>query len=213
MICVSLGITDFHDAIKLAKELQMLELRADLLNWSGDEYSRIIDIVPYSVFTLRPTEKSDDERLELYRFAIENKVNFIDVELEACDNFIGEIKKIIKNRDTELILSYHNYHITPDTKELNKILKQCYLFGADVAKIACMSKSYADAARLLSLYQEGGRKVVIGMGESGKIVRVASLLLGAEFTFAASGTETVTAPGQLTWSEMKDIYKILGTNL
>ncbi len=50
------------------------------------------------------------------------------------------------------------------------------------------------------------------MGEKGMITRVASVPLGAEFTFAAASEADVTAPGQLTADELQDIYKILKIN-
>lgn len=213
MICVSLGITDFCNAEKIAQKVQMLELRADLLDFSGDEYAGIIDVVSKSLFTFRPGGKTDEERLAMYRFAVENNVSYLDVEMDANDYFMAEIKEMIRDNDTELILSYHNYESTPGPDELSNIYQHCMLQGADICKIACMVNDYSDAARLLSLYQMQGRKVIIGMGEKGKIVRVASLLLGAEFTFAAPENGQATAPGQLSWREMEDIYKIIDVKL
>jgi 3-dehydroquinate dehydratase-1 len=90
---------------------------------------------------------------------------------------------------------------------LESLLSDCYLAGADVAKIACRVYSPADAARLLSLYNISGRKVVLGMGKAGRITRVAATLLGAEFTYASSGGGEDTAEGQLSIDEMKDIIK------
>ena len=211
MICVSLGIIDFDDAIKLASKVQMMEFRADLLNWSQGEYNKIFGLVPNNLFTFRPGKRSDDERLELYRFAIEESVDYIDVEMEATPEFISEIRKMIRISNTELILSYHNFDKTPDFTELADIIENCYNNGADLAKIACMVNEYSEAADLLSLYKLPGRKVVIGMGQKGKIVRLASIFLGAEFTYAAPEKGLVTAPGQMTWSEMEDIKKILNS--
>ena len=211
MICVSLGIASCDDAIKLSSKVQMFEYRADLLKWTEEEYIKIIGLVPNSLFTCRPGVKTDHERLELYRFAIENGVDYIDVEMEAQADFLSSIQSMIKNTDTDLILSYHNFDLTPDSDELGYIHQTAFMQGADLVKIACMVNDQADAARLLSLYQLPGRKVVIGMGESGKIVRLASVFLGAEFTFASIDKGLSTAPGQMTWQEMEKINEILNS--
>ena len=55
-------------------------------------------------------------------------------------------------------------------------------------------------------------KLVLGMGDKGMITRVASVPLGAEFTFASSSAGESTAPGQLTVKELTEIYSILKIN-
>ena len=210
MICVSLGIIDFPEALKLAEKSAMVEFRGDLLDWTREEYAMILGLPKKSLFTFRPSEtKSDDERLDIYRFAIENRVDFVDVEMEASPEFMNTIRQYLKNSKTELIISYHDFDGTPSVAELKVIMDQCATLGADVIKIATMVNEYSDAAGLLSLYREPGRKVILGMGEKGKIVRVASVLLGAEFTFAAPERGVVTAPGQMSIWEMEQIFNII----
>lgn len=209
MICVSLGNTKFENALELSSKVRMMEFRADLLNWSPDEYVRIIGEIPVSLYTFRPGVISDKERIEYYRFAIDHKVNYVDVEIESSPEFLAEIQQMIKNTRSELVVSYHNYDTTPDVEELKGILDDCYKKGASVAKLACMVNDHADAANLLSLYAFQGRKVVVGMGEKGRIVRLSSCLLGAEFTFAAPDKGLVTAPGQMTWQEMEIILNLI----
>jgi 3-dehydroquinate dehydratase-1 len=80
--------------------------------------------------------------------------------------------------------------------------------GADIVKIATTVQNKADAARILSLYEHYQSLVALGMGDEGKITRIASPLLGAPFTFAAPNTSK-TASGQMTDVEMSTIYKII----
>jgi 3-dehydroquinate dehydratase I len=209
MICVSLGNTDFEDALELSSKVGMMEFRADLLDWSPEEYVKIIGMIPVSLYTFRPGLISDKERIEHYRFAIDHEVNYVDVEIEASPEFLSEIQQMIKNTRSELVLSYHNYVFTPDVNELEGILINCYRKGASVAKLACMVNTHADASNLLSLYAFQGRKVVVGMGEKGRIVRLSSCLLGAEFTFAAPDKGLATASGQMTWQEMEKILNLI----
>ncbi len=210
MICISLGKIDFHQALKIAESAEMIEIRGDLLDWPVEDYARILQVSKKSVFTFRPAENlTDNERFEMYRFATEKKAHYIDVEIETSSKFLEDIKEIISNTRTELILSYHNFEYTPSFTDLKLIMDQCKSKGADVIKIATMVNNYVNAADLLSLYREDGRKVIIGMGEKGKIVRVASVFMGAEFTFASPDKDQYTAPGQLSVKEMEYIYNIL----
>jgi 3-dehydroquinate dehydratase I len=211
MICLSIGKMDFGEALELTSTVQMIEFRADLLNWKVRDYAQIIPLIPNSIFTFRPGKISDIDRLESYKRAIASGVKFIDVELEASPEFIGSILEMVKGSATELILSYHNFDATPSMDELRSIISTSFSLGADLVKLACMVNNHADAARLLSLYQETGRKVVVGMGEKGKIVRLASVFLGAEFTFASQNKESATAPGQMTVQEFQTIINILNS--
>ena len=93
--------------------------------------------------------------------------------------------------------------------ELERMMTKCFELGADIAKIACMVQSEEDNANLLALYSGNGRKVIIGMGNLGKITRLAALKLGAEFTFVSSDEEHSTAPGQMTYNEFTALNKIL----
>ena len=207
MICVSVGTGSPAQAKKILLTSGFIELRADLLNWKPEDYRNVILSGGKTIFTCRPGKLKDEERLGLFALAADAGAKFIDIEIESQESFQYGIKKIIEKVDTELIVSYHNYVLTPSTEALESVLNDCFLAGADVTKIACRVFSQADGARLLSLYNISGRKVVIGMGKTGKITRVAASLLGAEFTFAASGNGDETAEGQFTYDEMKELIK------
>jgi len=210
MICISLGNLDFHEALKIAEKAAMIEVRGDLLSWTREEYAMVLSSSQKSVFTYRLSEIiQETEVLGMYKFAVDNGADYIDTEMDASPEFLKTIKQYIKNSKTELILSYHNFDITPSVAEMKVITDQCVNMGADVVKIATMVNEYQDAAGLLSLYREPGRKVIVGMGEKGKIVRIASVFLGSEFTFAAPHKGGLTAPGQLSVDEMEQIITLI----
>ena len=54
-----------------------------------------------------------------------------------------------------------------------------------------------------------GKKVILGMGSRGRITRLLGPYLGAEFTFASTGRNEETAPGQLSVQELIEIYKVI----
>ena len=58
-----------------------------------------------------------------------------------------------------------------------------------------------------SLYAKYKNLLALGMGENGRITRVASLLMGAPFSYVSSGTAKETAPGQITREQMKNVLE------
>ena len=94
-------------------------------------------------------------------------------------------------------------------RELEQILTWCFESKADIAKIACKAHSPEDAARLLALYSFGRPLISIGMGDAGKITRIAAPLLGAPFTYASAEDAKKTAPGQIEAEKIDTIIKMI----
>jgi len=209
MICVSLGNINFEQALNIAKDSEMVEIRADLLNFSDSEYRELISSSAKTVFTCRKSDVFSFDRRSLFALALKMNVDYIDLEIESVEELMEWLKAETNEKDTELIISYHNYENTPSSEELMRIFKQCFKLGADVAKIACMANSDEDVVNLIKMYRKQGRKIVLGMGKKGMLTRVAAPVLGAEFTFASANKESATAPGQLSVKEMKDLFEIM----
>jgi 3-dehydroquinate dehydratase type I len=81
--------------------------------------------------------------------------------------------------------------------------------GADIAKIACHVHSFTDCARILSLYQKKREIIAFGLGKMGTFTRIASLFLGAPFTYAALAPGKETADGQLDRQRLQTILDAL----
>jgi len=111
---------------------------------------------------------------------------------------------LARSKKCKVIISWHCFGETPDEIDIYGIVDSLYAAGADVAKIACMSNSRADSARMLSLYSKYKSLVAVGMGDVGAITRIAALSLGAPFTFASIGGNE-TAPGQFDYHSMEAI--------
>lgn len=193
----------------MAAEVDMIEIRADLMPFSDEQLIELLNLSEKSIFTCRPNVCSEARRMELFSLAVKNGASFIDLEIESDPELIKEIHKLLADTPTELILSYHNFEKTPPLNELKEIMTSCYSAGAALAKMATMILDEQDLQTIFSLYAEPGRKVLIGMGEKGIITRVAATFFGAEFSFASPENDDKTAPGQLSLNEMKDIFKIL----
>ncbi len=201
MICISIGNTALIEQVNRLKP-DLVEIRYDMMGKTPDEVLPELDPRIRHIATCRPLNVPGEERFAILSRAIELGASYVDVEIESDQAFVKEIGKIASDKESSLIVSYHNFEETPSLEFLNEILDSCYRLGADVAKIACVASTAEDNARLLSLYTRNGRKVILGMGEKGKITRIAALELGAEFTFAALDAQSVTALGQLSYEEI-----------
>ena len=104
-----------------------------------------------------------------------------------------------------VIVSYHNYKETPEIELLDELVIGAIEKGADLVKIATQVSQLSDNTRLMALYNQPFPILVIGMGNIGKITRVAALRLGAPFTFVSGEIGNETAPGQIQETIMKEI--------
>ncbi len=209
MICVSLSEPDFNKCLDLVQRFELSEIRIDLCRFNAVQIEKLFSSGAKLVATCRPNHISDDERKRLLKVAIQAGARYVDVEIESDYGFKQEIISTALKNHTDVIISYHNFDHTPSSEQLKIIINQCFDMGADVAKIACMVNKPEDNAALLSVYQTGKRIVSIGMGELGKIARIAAVFLGAEFTFASATDEYATAPGQISYTKLKTLIELL----
>jgi 3-dehydroquinate dehydratase-1 len=133
----------------------------------------------------------------------------VDIEVESDAQFRNAILEKARSLGCQVIVSYHNFKKTPKKSNLEHIISQCFESGADVAKIACMVHSEKDNALLLGLLNEERPLVVVGLGEKGKICRIAAPFLGSPFTYASLSKGKETAEGQLDWETLQQIIQAL----
>jgi 3-dehydroquinate dehydratase I len=209
MICVSLSDTDFSKCLELANKFDLSEIRLDLTKFDIQQVEQIFSGKTKLIATCRPGDISEEDRKNLLITAINSGAAYVDVEFETDYGFKREIVSAALSKKCDVIVSYHNYEYTPSREQLKIIANQSFDMGADVAKIACMVIKPEDNASLLSVYESGKRIVSVGMGELGKISRIAAPFLGAEFTFASATDEFATAPGQISYTKLKTIVEML----
>jgi len=208
MICVSVSRWQ-----QLAQVLNsgagFLELRLDLLQKDPESIFRVLPEAVKTLVTCRPGVFCEDERIQLLKSCMELGATYVDVELESTDSYLNSLATYARTLGTTLIISYHNFEHTPEVEELEVLLQSCYERGGDLAKIAVLVSSPEDVRKLLDLYRLPGKKVILGMGKPGRITRVMGPYLGGEFTFASPGSGDETAPGQLSYDQLKAIYKVI----
>lgn len=210
MICVSIADVSIKEAEKIITENELSEVRLDRLKAGNDEIKSIFSSKGKTIATYRPVEGLDEEsRKNALILAIESGASYVDVEVEASDSFKADIIAAARKNKCMVIVSYHDFTKTPVMRELEQVLTWCYESGADIAKVACRVNSVEDNARLLSVYSMNRNVISIGMGELGRITRIAATLLGAPFTYASIDRERITAPGQMDSASLKNIIRMI----
>ncbi len=210
MICVSLART--RHGMMLAEHqtlaqhgAELVELRVDWLS-RAPELSRLLTNRPTPVvFTCRRPpdggrwKGSEEERLTLLRAAIVAGVEYVDLERDIAT-------KIRRYGKTKRIISHHDFVSTPD--DLEELYASMLELDADILKLVTMANSPRDCVRVLKLVQ--GAKIptiAFCMGEFGLASRVLCGRYGAPFTYATFSKEREIAPGQLSFDEMRRLYR------
>ena len=209
MICISLAGITFQECIKAIGKSDFAEIRIDQLDLSESQLEALFAMKKNTIATCRPGSLNDIQRIALLKHAMNAGAGYIDIEYEAPEHYREELIKVALEKKVIVIISYHNFEETPERYELEHIIIQSELMGAERVKLATMANSVIDNSRILSLYETHTNLITFCMGKIGMITRVTAPFLGAEFTFAALNRKLATAPGQLTFEELTDIYETL----
>ncbi|MBN2529355.1 MAG: type I 3-dehydroquinate dehydratase [Deltaproteobacteria bacterium] len=206
MICVSLIKKSVSEVLTALKTLKLAEVRLETLPaLTQDDVTAIFSCNAQIVATCRPSGQSDAERAQVLRWAIEAGATYVDLEIESDSSFKSPLTQLAKEKGCQVIISYHNFEGTPDTEELCRIVETCFFHGADIAKVACLVHTQAEAARIIGLGDSERPVIPIGMGDAGRIARVAAPFVGSPFTYASLNGEE-TAPGQIDAKLLEKMY-------
>jgi len=211
MICVTVARTRHKHMVlehqRLAVEgAKLIELRLDYIGRSID-LARLMKNRPTPVVvTCRRQEdggrwdKSEEERLMLLRSAIAMGAEYVDLEQDIAD-------KIPRYGKTKRIVSMHNFEYTPD--DLSGIHESLATLDADIVKMATLANTFEDVTRTLDLMQNAAVPTIgISMGDMGTLSRILAIRYGAPFTYCVYSSERRVAPGQLTFDQMKNLYRV-----
>jgi len=209
MICVSVEEPTLELIFKAIENEELAEIRLDLIDLLEKEIETLFYQNIKLIATCRPGKYSDSQRKAILKKSIEAGAAFVDIELEASDDFKTEIVTLAKKKKCKVIISYHNYDNTPPKGELDQVIDWCFSSGADIAKIVCKVNHISDNARLLSLYEQDKEIIAFGMGEKAKFTRIAAPFLGAPFTYASVSTGKETADGQIDKATLAKLLEML----
>lgn len=210
MICVSLGRTRHKMMIAEHQSLaqrgaELVELRLDWLSHLPD-LTRLLKERPTPVIVTcrRGQDKglwkgSEEQRQVLLRAAIVAEVEYVDLEEDTA-------AKIRRYGKTRRIVSHHDFEETP--LDLEAIHERLCQLDPDVVKIVTMAHTPADSIRMLRLVKNAKVPTVgFCMGELGAFSRILCGKFGAPFTYATFNKDRAMAPGQLSFEDMKRIYR------
>jgi 3-dehydroquinate dehydratase-1 len=232
-ICVPLMAPNKTGLLKEAQTA--LKHKPDLLEWRADAFASGIDRdtcldaltalrgvirnIPL-IFTYRRHREggfakiSVDKREGLILSAIQSgHADMIDIELSNDEVFIQNIQKATNDSGLQLILSYHNFKVTPKPEYIIDTLLQAQNSGADIAKVAVMPQNFEDVLTLMNAAlkaRKGGLNIpmiAISMGPLGTLTRLAGKFFGSDISFASS--QTSSAPGQMPIHELRQAMTIL----
>ncbi|MEX0718893.1 MAG: shikimate dehydrogenase [Planctomycetaceae bacterium] len=210
MIAVSIGRTRHKMVVAEHRALaergaELVELRLDWLSRQPD-LTRLLKERPTPVIATcrRQIDRgrwrgSEPQRQTLLREAIVAGVEYVDLEGDIA----GQIPRYGK---TKRIVSHHDFDETP--RNLEAIHARLADKDADIVKLVTMANSPGDGVRMLELVAEAEVPTIgFCMGELGIPSRILCGRYGAPFTYATFTRERVLAPGQLTFDEMRTLYR------
>lgn len=202
-----------EDVIKVAEDCiekgaDVLEFRIDALD--NPNFKDIQEIIEEINFPMIATNRisseggsfkgTEEERIDIL-LKCAHLVDYVDIELQSDDKYI----KQIHDTGVTTIVSYHDFHKTPEINEIMYIVEKEQKLG-DIAKVAFMPNDLDDTLKILAILSHCENTIAISMSDLGSYTRVMASKFDSPITFAA-GTD-VTAPGQIDIETMKSLLNM-----
>lgn len=131
------------------------------------------------------------------------KCQYVDVDIKTPKTIIKKIRE--SNPKIKIIISYHNFKKTPETKELKNLYKKMKKLGADIVKFAAKASTIADSFRMLEflslLTRKKQKAICLCMGKKGILTRISGQFFGNYLMYFTKDGKSSTAPGQITIKE------------
>jgi len=216
MIAIAFGPPSMAEAEtdlpRIRAQADCVELRLDLFQQPFDlpTLLRQRGDLP-AVVTLRPPDQGGmsplppGERLKVLRAAAELGAEYIDLEFDAAT---PEAVAEIKSAGAKVIVSRHDFAGMPP-ELADTWWDDLANRGADVVKVVGTALDVRDCLPILRTLRDASRPTIaIAMGGPGLLSRVLALRSDqCLLTYAALDSGQGTAPGQLTASEMREVYR------
>ena len=197
---------------KALKKSDYAEIRFDFLNPNAvpEALHLIRKDLGRCVSTLRPIREggkfsgNEKNRISIIKLIAEYDPFLLDIEYNTLRKN-RNLQRYLKNTDTSLLVSWHNFKQTPTVTVLKKKLLEMKKFSNNI-KIVTMARSVNDGSRILSLYNNSKnvKLIAFSMGNFGKMSRLLCLLLGSPYTYVSLGKPI--ASGQFSLDEVKSIF-------
>lgn len=221
-VCLAVTATDptslLDKAESLVRDNPFLELRLDYLPRPALALPKIksfLEMYPYAVVvaTCRRAVNggkfrgSAASQLEILAKAATAGCQIVDVELQTASQTREENLQKLRAR-AALLLSYHDFKAT---RNLEATLDKMLAYPADFRKIVTTATTLADNVTVMKFLEKNSDThslVGLCMSEQGIISRILGVRAGSAFTFASASPGEETAPGQMTYQDLRSVYRI-----
>lgn len=207
----------------LSQRPDMIEWRLDFLDGISDtDYvlsiaDKITEASDVPVLVTIRSEKeggekiplTEDEKVDLLsRISERTRVHLLDYEVLNSPEHVRELRKRTREHGKQLILSYHNFAVTPPNTEMMEHMRLAESYGADIVKLAVMPGSKDDVLRLLEWTRQADQTlslpiVTMAMGQIGSLSRIVGWAYGSVMTFGVGNKPS--APGQVPVKQLREM--------
>jgi 3-dehydroquinate dehydratase / shikimate dehydrogenase len=195
----------------VAEQAEMIELRLDAFREPFD-LPALLELRGRRpvVVTLRPTDQGGasmsppDERLRVLLQAADLGAEYVDLEWDAAR---PSALDALHAAGAQVIVSRHDFDGMPP-ELADGWWSELVRLGADVVKVVGMARDVRDCLPVLRVLRQAERPTVaMAMGLPGLPSRILGVREPSCFlTYAAPDALPGTAPGQVTLSEMRQVY-------
>ena len=213
-ICAVITTAEATATPELWAGADLVEIRIDMIGKGWENTIRALKTPWIATNRLKAEgggwEGTEEARRAELLKALSMGAAIIDIELAAPD--LEEIVPLIKKK-ARCMISHHDMKRTPPRPELRRIINDELSAGADICKLVTVARAFNDNAVVLGIINEFKPADVIAfcMGPRGQTSRILSPLSGGAFTYAALTESETSASGQLTISQLQDIFGALRT--
>ena len=135
-------------------------------------------------------------------------VEMIDYELSNAPGDLKLLREVSAGNGIAMVMSYHNFQMTPDADTLDSKFAAAERLGADVAKIAVMPTNAQDVLALLAATDRARQALKIplismSIGGIGSLSRIMGWVYGSAATFAVG--KSSSAPGQIAIEDLRAV--------
>lgn len=184
---------------------------------------KLIGNIPL-LYTFRRIEEGGLQKITQKHYIDINKlaiksglIDMVDIELMSGERAVSTIMSCAQKNNVIVVVSNHDFEMTPSAEELLSRLEKMVEIGADIPKIAMMPQENKDVLTLLEVTDIFHKKypdipfITMSMGGKGVISRLACEIFGSAVTFGCARKQS--APGQIEADELARALHIVHTNL
>lgn len=215
-LCLSIAPNSMREALRILQEhrttSELIEVRID-----GIRDLNLAQLLrqprPKLVITNRKIDEggkftgSSNHQYEILSEAIRLDAEFVDIEYSWGEKFIKNL--LSHSNKTKIICSYHNFVKTPDNLESQ--YQRMRKTRAHILKIATTANDITDNKLIFDLLKQSRKDrqklIALCMGEAGQISRILGSRFGNYLTYVSITDKGKTANGQLTYDELKNLYR------